>query len=159
MKAITLWQPYASLVGVLKFNETRSWGTRYRGPLAIHAAARAPFMPWVQGSSVHEEEMATLTGALRELGVSSIFELPRGAVVSKCRLVDCIEITYKNFDAVVPKAPDRHYGDYRVGRFIWVLRDIVRLPRPVPARGKQGFWEWDDTPIRPPADRRQAALW
>lgn len=39
MKAITLWQPWASLVATgAKIIETRSWGTRHRGPIAIHAA-------------------------------------------------------------------------------------------------------------------------
>ena len=43
MKAITLRQPWASLVALgVKAIETRSWSTRYRGPLAIHAAARQP---------------------------------------------------------------------------------------------------------------------
>lgn len=39
MKAITLTQPWATLVAIgAKRIETRSWATRYRGPLAIHAA-------------------------------------------------------------------------------------------------------------------------
>jgi hypothetical protein len=45
MKAITLWQPWASFVGLgVKTIETRSWSTRYRGPLAIHAGSRRPPM-------------------------------------------------------------------------------------------------------------------
>lgn len=40
MKAITIWQPWASLIALgVKTIETRSWSTDYRGPLAIHAAA------------------------------------------------------------------------------------------------------------------------
>ena len=39
MKAITIWQPWASLlVSGRKRYETRSWATSYRGPIAIHAA-------------------------------------------------------------------------------------------------------------------------
>jgi hypothetical protein len=43
MKAITIWQPWASLkaCGAKEF-ETRSWATSYRGPIAIHAAAKKP---------------------------------------------------------------------------------------------------------------------
>lgn len=41
MKAITVWQPWASLlVSGRKRYETRSWATSYRGPIAIHAAKR-----------------------------------------------------------------------------------------------------------------------
>lgn len=40
MKAITIWQPWASLLAHrVKTYETRSWATAYRGPIAIHAAA------------------------------------------------------------------------------------------------------------------------
>lgn len=43
MKAITIWQPWASLIacGAKKY-ETRGWPTKYRGPIAIHAAAKDP---------------------------------------------------------------------------------------------------------------------
>ena len=38
MKALTLYQPWATLVAIgAKKIETRSWSTPYRGPLAIHA--------------------------------------------------------------------------------------------------------------------------
>jgi activating signal cointegrator 1 len=43
MKAITLTQPWATLVAIgAKRIETRSWPTNYRGPLAIHAAKGFP---------------------------------------------------------------------------------------------------------------------
>lgn len=41
MKAISLWQPWATLISTGdKTWETRSWATTYRGPLAIHAAKK-----------------------------------------------------------------------------------------------------------------------
>ncbi len=41
MKAITIWQPWASLLACgAKQYETRSWATSYRGPIAIHAAKK-----------------------------------------------------------------------------------------------------------------------
>ena len=43
MKTLTLLQPWAMLVALeAKRIETRSWGTWYRGPLAIHADKRMP---------------------------------------------------------------------------------------------------------------------
>jgi hypothetical protein len=43
MKALTLTQPWATLVAIgAKTIETRSWPTSYRGPLAIHAAKGYP---------------------------------------------------------------------------------------------------------------------
>lgn len=39
MRALSLLQPWASFVAhCLKEFETRSWGTGYRGPIAIHAS-------------------------------------------------------------------------------------------------------------------------
>ncbi len=41
MKAISLWQPWATLVALgIKQTETRHWATKHRGQLAIHAAKR-----------------------------------------------------------------------------------------------------------------------
>ena len=41
MKAISLWQPWATLIATgAKIYETRSWDTRYRGPIAIHASKK-----------------------------------------------------------------------------------------------------------------------
>ena len=41
MKAITIWQPWAEFIAAgVKHNETRSWATKYRGPIAIHAAVK-----------------------------------------------------------------------------------------------------------------------
>jgi activating signal cointegrator 1 len=41
MKAISLWQPWASLWFTdSKIHETRHWSTRHRGPLYVHAAKR-----------------------------------------------------------------------------------------------------------------------
>ncbi|SMC82155.1 ASCH domain-containing protein [Sporomusa malonica] len=43
MRAITILQPWAELI-VRRFKtiETRSWPTKYRGQLAIHAGASLP---------------------------------------------------------------------------------------------------------------------
>ena len=41
MKALTLYQPYATAIALgLKKYETRSWATSYRGPLAIHTSVK-----------------------------------------------------------------------------------------------------------------------
>ena len=34
------------------------------------------------------------------------------------------------------------FGDFTPGRFAWLLTDIEPLPEPVPAKGRQGLWEW-----------------
>ena len=43
MKALTIMQPWASLIACgAKTIETRSWPTKYRGPIAIHAGMKDP---------------------------------------------------------------------------------------------------------------------
>lgn len=45
MKALTVQQPYASLIASgEKWIENRSWHTNYRGPLAIHAAKSSKYI-------------------------------------------------------------------------------------------------------------------
>lgn len=35
------------------------------------------------------------------------------------------------------------YGDFAPGRWAWMLTDIEPLAEPVPAKGKQGLWNWE----------------
>ena len=50
-RALTIRQPWASLIALgVKTIGTRSWSTRYRGPLVIHAGkARPPCSQWEDG--------------------------------------------------------------------------------------------------------------
>jgi hypothetical protein len=164
VKAITLWQPWASLVAVgAKRIETRSWPTSYRGELAIHAAAALP---------KSAQELWDDCGSPFRLAALEAFEclpslhqFPRGVIVATCRLVDCIEISDRlqfwctgdkeltpgyatPCSDCIPIPPDSYtpeylFGDYTPGRYAWILADIKALPEPIPAKGKQGLWEWD----------------
>lgn len=132
MKALTLHQPYATLIALgVKTMETRSWYTRYRGPLAIHAAK-----VWTE--EAFEEIRDEVAGkpyrdALRAAGYRVLGDLPRGAVVATCQLVDCMPA-----ERVTPE----DFGDYTPGRWAWVLRDVQPLSEPVVTRGYQGMWDW-----------------
>jgi hypothetical protein len=121
MKALTLWQPWASLVAAgRKSIETRGWSTRYRGNLLIHAAKESR-----RGS----EDVLSLTG------VSLPRPLPRGKVVAFAVLDDCRE-------GFIPEDPlERHFGHYGPGRWAWILRGVIPLERPIPWAGAQGLWE------------------
>lgn len=140
MRAITIWQPYASLIaaGVKRF-ETRS----FRPPaaligkrIAIHAAVR-PCKPMEFGRIV--EALCKHTP-----GVGYIDELPRGVVVATA----IISTAYRAEDirdtlSAEELAVGGWYGTpEKPQRFGWLLRDVVKLDQPVPAKGKQGWWEW-----------------
>ena len=40
--------------------------------------------------------------------------------------------------------PTDPYGDFSPGRWLWFLEDIEPLKPPIPAKGRQGFWDWHD---------------
>ena len=125
MKAITLTQPWATLVAIgVKQIETRSWRTFYRGPLAIHAGKK--FSPRFDSQ------------IRKVLDANSIYELPTGVIVATCTLVRIIRIYPDN----VPPAPEFYFGDYTAGRWAWHLSDVVALAKPIPARGSLGLWEY-----------------
>src|SRR5690348_441422 len=98
MKAITLTQPWATLVAVgEKRIETRSWSTSYRGLLAIHAAKGWPL---VAAALCADEPFRTALVPAADFdrfvtvgreGVSAP-DLPCGAVVATCWLIDCVRI-------------------------------------------------------------------
>lgn len=172
MKALTLRQPWASLVALgVKTIETRSWSTRYRGRLLIHAGARpigtgALYLGdgktgWtnVTGEPIANGEQA-MSG-----GIDRLLVCPLGAIVASCELVDVVPMV----DGLVSGTGVT--WDIEPGRYAWLLDDIQptteRCPwcrgrgswppltrqvcrvcaarrgcDPIPAKGRQGLWNW-----------------
>lgn len=175
MKAITMWQPWASLLacGAKKF-ETRSWATNYRGPIAIHAAAKRPpnqsEIPWKNFSAITNALMRHFgawrfdwrLGATKNYpdGTDNGFDIPLGAVIATAELVGCWEIAEdpngpficRPFFGDITDKPDELivrgnellFGDYTPGRYAWEFANMTMLPEPIAAKGKQRLWEWED---------------
>jgi hypothetical protein len=183
---VTLWQPWASFVRPepwCKHVETRSWGTNYRGPLAIHSAKREidekGFYLLAEPESeavdrLLQEEAgddwlyptAELWDAERgkplDWGIDRIY--PLGAVLRVAILVDCIQVqegppvrilTYEfpGGLAIPPQKPEASFGDYTPGRYAWVLSNITPLSEPIPYPGKQGIWLCSHPAVCAVADR------
>lgn len=72
-------------------------------------------------------------------GSDAIEDLPLGAIVAVCRLVACQEMT-PPLIRLVPE-PERSFGNYEPGRFMWMLEDIRKLSLPFPMRGQQGLFD------------------
>lgn len=131
MKALTLTQPWATLVATgKKCIETRSWRTRYRGPLAIHAAKSFP------SKARQFAQMERTLGRLPS-------RIPFGAVICVVQLVDCQPVEEAVLDT---NALERLYGDYTYGegRWAWFLRDPEPFPEPIGATGALGLWNWEE---------------
>jgi len=127
MKAITLPQPFASLIAVgAKTMVTRPEATSYRGLLAIHAATT----PVTVNDPYH----------LSVLSVSGLDmnHLPLGAVIAQCRLLDCREITADS----CPCYPEYAFSEFKAGWFAWTLSEVHVLSEPVTAQGGSNLWDW-----------------
>ncbi len=169
MKVLRLTQPWASLVAIgAKKIETRSWGTKYRGPLAIHAAkgfpqdaqhlcSREPFR------HILIEQYSFMASGEIYLGKH---KFPLGAVVAVCNLVNVVQFgcmavfvdptgkeqIVEKYDCpegwiCVPPYNDANefaFGDYTMGRYAFILADIRPLSKPISARGSLGLWEWQE---------------
>lgn len=140
MKAITLHQPWASLIACgAKKIETRSWPTRYRGPIAIHAGVK-PF----DTASYLDRELYCFSDALGLSDIFSFNQLPYGAVISIADLAACILITTETLQSIKDTYGEKElaFGDLEVGRYAWMLGNVRRI-EPVPVRGFQRIWNWD----------------
>lgn len=126
MKALTIWQPWASLIAwPLKSIENRTWEA-----------------PWVLGKriAIHAgnkfDEDAALHLSVRPPPVPAVVQLARkvhGAIV-------CTAVV----DRFIVEPDAEQLGGaidtWFCGPVGWVLRDVRKF-EPVPARGAQGLWD------------------
>lgn len=172
MKAISLWQPWASLVAVgAKPYETRSWAppeALIGQPIAIHAAKRvdreavglAEDVAYGQhGHDLADNLEASMAGVPdSHMGVFGHAAFPVGCVVAIARLDAAFHLGEIAQGTAVPAASTTRrlisrpmpgcftvrideYGDYSPGRWAWLFREVQPLTPPVPAVGRQGFFD------------------
>lgn len=159
---LTLTQPFATLAALgLKRNETRGRPTAYRGPLLIHAGLG----PGYFGNEAALWEFCLAEpcrSALAAHGITSPGQLPRGQLLARVNLLDCVQ-TWPSWATVepwfvgehdgqqwpVPPAAgslERAVGDYAPGRWAYLLAEPHAFAKPIPARGLPGFWRWSGAP-------------
>lgn len=140
MKAITIKQPWATLIALgLKEFETRSWATKHRGSIAIHA-----------GKSIDKEAYEDFSNDLKAVGIENIKQLPIGSVIATASLVECHKVIKeypKQNTAEVAEfyidGKEYNYGFYEPGRYAWQLSNVKAI-EPVPAKGQLSLWNWND---------------
>lgn len=145
MRAITIIQPWATLIALgEKQYETRSWSTKHRGQIAIHA-----------GKKIDKQacEVPEIKAALARHGYTAD-NLPTGAVVAVAELNECFRVLRDVLGGVVVLQAETRkthfntldkefsFGWFDSGRYAWELRDVQSLENPIPSKGQQGFWNW-----------------
>lgn len=144
VKAITLHQPWASLVvHDYKRWETRSWSTSYRGWLAIHAAKRKPRVVEFHPYDVFHRRLKMI-GCIDVPKVGD-FNMPLGAVVGMAFLT---HVGRTDFFVADANEDEIAFGDWSPGRFAWRLLWVTPFKVPVLASGRQGLWNWTVPPSR-----------
>lgn len=130
IKVITIKEPFASLIkNKVKFIETRSWKTNYRGEIYIHSG-----LAKLNSNVLSRKELSNLY---------NIDELLFGKILCKCNLVDCIYMT-EDFIEKQKKNNFNNFisGRYEVGRYAWILENVEPI-EPIDAKGKLGIWNYD----------------
>jgi hypothetical protein len=138
MKALPLWQPWATLVAIgAKRVETRDYpperiGLRAGQRIAIHATKTTRGLPCC--------ELPFFADRIPDPSA-----LPLGALVATCTLSRAAQITAERAEQLLELNPQEYaFGLYTLGRWAWVLSDVEQLPEPVPFRGSQGAFDVPD---------------
>lgn len=125
MKAITIKQPWASLIAHgIKDIENRTWRTNYRGRILIHAGASKK-----EGWRLNDVQRFHLRRSGSSLCSTDFDKLPFSAIIGSVEIIDCIQ----GYSSV--------WAEKDVWN--WVLANPILFPEPIPAKGKLSFWEYD----------------
>ena len=157
MKAITLHQPWATLIAEgVKTIETRSWAPSGYGNqrVAIHAAAtKRPARKLYENHFPLDDKSteAVIGGEMFDItkDVDWHRHIPYGAIVATATIGPAFQMPLHSLPFMAGKNRrfreyvdgQRPWGDFSDGRWLWVLEDVCKLPEPIPARGWQRFWE------------------
>ncbi len=135
--AISIRQPWAwAIIHAGKDIENRSWPTKFRGPVCIHAAKGMTDDEYADANRTIQHIVGVVDEAwlVRWLGVTAAPQrLYRGGIIGTAEIVDCVE------------ASD---SPWFFGRYGFVLRN-VRPVEFIPTKGALGFFDWREVGEHP----------
>ncbi len=127
MKVITVKQPFASLIAAgIKCYEFRTWKTKYRGELLIHA-----------GKGVNKRAM--------EKYKDYNLDYPSGAIIAKVNLTDCVLIDDKMRDKLKEENAivySNVINDTEWNGYGFKLENARKI-KPILINGKLSLWDYD----------------
>lgn len=141
MKAISVKQPWASLiVSGVKDIENRKWKTNFRGRVLIHASGKMdvsnPLMVLDDRQKIH---FPTPEARQKLMDDCSI----RSSIIGSVEIIDCVtnhpsEWAEKSHPLNLSSLITDEKPIYN-----WVLSNPIQFKKPIPAKGKLSFWEFN----------------
>ena len=126
MKVITIKQPWASLIAEgYKIYEFRTWNTKYRGEILIHA-----------GKSIDKK-------AMKKFAEYNL-EYPTGCIIAKATITDSIYVD-NDFVAKISKINPLVYHnviDQKEGKLYGFKLEKVSKIEPIYLDGQLGLWNY-----------------
>lgn len=125
MKVLTIKEPWASLIinGYKKY-EFRSWKTKYRGKILIHA-----------GMSLEKD-------AAKRFSEYNL-EYYKGAIIGEATITDCILVDTKFNEELRKINPLVYARSNHVETYAWKLENIKKYDKPIYIKGKLGLWNYE----------------
>ena len=127
MKVITIKQPFASLIAEgIKEYEFRTWKTKYRGEILIHAGKG------IDKKAIKKYEKYNL-------------DYPNGCIIAKGDLTDCIKIDEKARVMLKEKNPFVYSNvieDTKWNGYGFKIENVRKI-EPIPINGKLSLWDYD----------------
>ena len=126
MKVLTIKQPWATFIMQKdKRFEFRSWKTKYRGDLLIHA-----------GKGIDKEAMKRLAKYIPE-------DMPTGKILGKVRLVNCIKMSQEFKKMLIKENKDIYTDSSFKENYGWQLENVEVFDEPIEVKGKLSLWEYN----------------
>lgn len=131
MKVLSLMEPWATLIKEgQKVIETRSWATKYRGELYIHASLKK--------INISDTKTKQLLALIPESDMSY------GKIICKCTLVDCVYMNDEFSEKIKGNPKEYLCGGYSEGRYAWILKDVEVLKNSISAKGHLSIWNYEE---------------
>ena len=105
--------------------EFRSWQTKYRGDLLIHA-----------GKGIDKEATKRLAKYIPK-------DLPAGKILGKVKLVNCIKCDDNFKEKCLKENKDIYAKSTFIEKYAWQLENVEVLNKPIEAKGKLSLWEYE----------------
>ncbi len=124
MKVLTIKQPWAQLIveGYKKY-EFRSWKTKYRGKILIHA-----------GMSLEKD----MVSRFKDYNL----EYTLGAIIGEATLEDCILVDEEFNKKLREENPVVYGRSNHVETYAWKLSNVIKYKEPIYIKGKLGLWNY-----------------